>query len=575
MTSAISSRHSPRSLAPAQLERLTVAREELLARIQRVVSDAALTGQARFDLLIGPRGAGKSHFIGLLEARLRASARLAERAIVVALPEARKPTSLVALLAAILREFPEDPEVGPAADAVRSLERQQDANQEQRAVDLIRGRLDGRTLIILLENLDELFDMLGRAGQQRLRNILQTQRRWSIVATSRSLSPAFVKYEAPFHGTFNQHTLEPLSPEGCRDMLAKLADAHGRSGLAEALRTGRGLARVRGIHHLLGGNPRAMAHVFRHLDEQRLDSFELLLPDLADELEPCFREQLTLLSPAQRAIVELLAQSWRPLTVTEIAEREFMGQASVSGALRHLRHAAVVRERKIGREHLYELDDPLHRLVRANQGPREAVEAFARCVRWSYGEGDESTLESPYRYGVQTATATAAADGPAARATPSMGVPDVMLRAWHRGEPLDGPSPGEPASPRELDSPAMVATIVERFSLHESEGDEELSVEQAELLSDLLPLVVPFWLASRRSPRRLWQLAQRASATRFLAMFPGLQSDSPRSAVARLSQPERELIRRLLHDFGDDEGLAELGLLEASNAASAAPRSRG
>jgi DNA-binding transcriptional ArsR family regulator len=390
MTQTPSSRFSPRSLEPTQLERLTVGREELLAQLERVVTSAAVTGQARFDLLIGPRGSGKSHCIGLLAARLRASPQLAERTLVVAPPEALHPTSLVGLLAAVLREFPDDPDAGPTADALRSLQRQQDGNREQRAVDMVRARLEGRSMIILLENLDEHFDMLGREGQQRLRNILQTQRRWSIIATSRTSSPAFAKHEAPFHGTFNQHPLEPLSAEQCRDMLAALAVAHGRIGLADLLRTPKGLSRVRGIHHLLGGNPRAMAFMFRQLDEQRLDHFELTLADLADDLAPYVSEQLTRLSPAQRAIMQLLAESWRPLTVTEIAERSFSSQATTSGALRHLRRDALVQERKLGREHYYELCDPMHRLVRTDA----TLEGFARVIREWYA----SNLEVRPRY---------------------------------------------------------------------------------------------------------------------------------------------------------------------------------
>lgn len=392
--SAISSRFSPRSLAPGQLERLTVAREGLITGLERVVTGAVVSGAARFDVLVGPRGSGKSHCIGLLEGRLRASSQLAERALIVAPPEHVRPTSLVSLLAAVLRELPEDPDVGPASDALQSLQRQKDGNQEQRAVDLIRGRLEGRGLIILLENLDELFEALARAGQQRLRNILQTQRRWSIVASSCSLSPAFVKYEAPFHGTFNRHLLEPLSAEHARDMLAALADAHGRTDLAELLRTPMGMARVRAIHHLLGGNPRAMAFMFRQLDEQRLDHFELTLADLADDLAAYVGEQTARLSPAQRAIVGLLAESWRPLTVTEIAERSFSSQASTSGALRHLRADALVQERKLGREHYYELGDPLHRLARVNPD----IEGFARLIREWYADEPDSAVHLRPRY---------------------------------------------------------------------------------------------------------------------------------------------------------------------------------
>jgi DNA-binding transcriptional ArsR family regulator len=773
MTRAVSSRFSPRSLEPAQLERLTVAREELLARLERVVTDAVVTGQARFDLLLGPRGAGKSHCIGLLEARLRASPQLSGRTIIVAPPEELHPTSLVAFLAAVLREFPDDADVGPVDDALRSLQRQQDGNQEQRAVDLIRARLGNRALVILLENLDELFDMLGREGQQRLRNILQTQRRWSIIASSRSLSPAFVKYEAPFHGTFNQHPLEPLSPEQCRDMLAALAVAHGQIDLEKILRAPKGMARVRGIHHLLGGNPRAMTFMFRQLDEQRLDHFELALADLADELKPYFQEQMTRQSPAQRAIMELLAESWRPLTVTEIAERGFISQASTSGALRNLRRDALVQERKLGREHFYELGDPLHRLARANERPREAIEAFARVIRWWYsddtgwdfsyrrryvlpnfaitaaGEGElgpsyvaattqqamdlhrlpparaveqararlakqespatravlvlaleragdeeaavdeflaalgphgemtsayvldlasigtpraegaaKNSLESPIARALQLVDEACRKPGTVEvrralltgfeRASPTIlrllseqvahssllvqwtlqreyadlgvllgrmrpvsdcpsleaGLPFAIFGAWHHGRlaelvrslgslkdllpvlprlqrvvtsmvimgeiadvprleslralVLGGDAP-EPAL-RDPDllmliSPIMLDAV---YTACEGMSDDNLQAMFG-AVSKYLPGVVPSWLASRRSPRRLWQIAEQLSATVFLDLFPMLQTDSPREALARLPEPERELVRKILEMYDDREGLAELG----------------
>lgn len=534
MTRAFSSRFSPRSLEPAQLERLTIGREQLLTHLERVITGAVVSGQGRFDLLVGPRGAGKSHCIGVLDARLRASAQVMGRAIVVAPPEELHPTSLVALLAAVLREFPDDPDAGPAIDALRSLQRVRDGDGERRAVELIRARLDGRSLVILLENLDELFEMLGREGQQRLRNILQTQRRWSIVASSRSLSPAFVKHEAPFHGTFNQHRLEPLSPEQCRDMLAALADAHGKAELAAALRTSTGLRRVHAIHHLLGGNPRTMAFVFRQLDADRLDHFDLALPDLADDIKPYFQAQTARLSPAQRGVMELLAESWRPLTVTELAEQGFTSQASTSGALRHLRRDQFVSVNVVGREHFYEIADPLHRLVCANERPRDAIQAFARVIGGWYADDVLGDFPTRNRYVL----------------------PDEVRSL---SVAADGSQLGE----RAKDERAVVDALLEGSS-----PDEWLARASMEDADALCSCVYP-WLASRRSPEPLRAILGRVPS--LLERMPALACKTAREAVARLSEPEREFIRKILEAHEDSEGLAELGL----NAASAAPRSRG
>lgn len=407
----VPSRYSPRSLEPAWLERSLIGHTQLVEQVQSAISGAVLGNQARFELLIGPRGIGKSHVLGVLEHRFRSAPQLLERALVVAPSEQLHPLSLVHLLALLLREFPEDPDLGPAEDSVRSLQRQRDGEQERRAVDLINARLDGRSLIIVLENLDLLFDALGRTGQLRLRNILQTQRRWSIVAGSRTLIPAFTKYEAPFHGTFNLHRLEPLSAEQCRDMLAALADAQQRTSLAGLLRSSIGLARVRGLHHLLGGNPRAMATVFRVLDEQRLDHFERLLAELADEITPEFREQLARVSPAQGTIMQVLAESWRPLTVAELAERTFSPQASVSGALRHLRRHELVQALAVGRERYYELADPLHRLARANGRAAADIVAFAGALRRWYAQEPTPADGAPRSYVPQARGQVRAADG--------------------------------------------------------------------------------------------------------------------------------------------------------------------
>jgi hypothetical protein len=174
---------------------------------------------------------------------------------------------------------------------------------------------------------------------------------------------------------------------------------------------------------------------------------------LADDLAPYVREQTARLSPAQRAILQLLAESWRPLTVTEIAERSFSSQASTSGALRHLRADARVQERKLGREHYYELGDPLHRLARVNP----QIERFAR-----------------------------------------------LLREWYADDPHSG------------------AKLQPRYALPDDARMTSVAADTTTMAAGVLS----------------------------------------REAVARLSEPERELVRKVLERSDDREGLVELGFTE-------------
>jgi DNA-binding transcriptional ArsR family regulator len=343
---------------------------------------AVTTGQARFDLVLGPRGAGKSHLLGLVEGRLRKA--LDGSALVAGLPEDLDLSSLIHLLAELLRALPADPESGLLARQLAILAEYPLADARDRAVGMIKAQLRGLPLVIIIENLDVVFSAIGIEGQHQLRSILQTERNWSIVATSRSLSPAFSKESEPFYGTFIARTLEPLSAEGCRAQLVRLAHASGREELARELDTPVGLARVQTLRHVLGSYPRAMAFIFPHLHHDEPEMVERALHELAEELTPYFQEQMGRLSPGQRPLVQLLAEHWTPLSVSEIARATFNAPATTSTHLKYLREDAIVRSTKLGREHFYELADPMFRIARAMKRNDLRATTFLRVLQSWY-----------------------------------------------------------------------------------------------------------------------------------------------------------------------------------------------
>lgn len=374
-----SSRYSPRLLDPGQLEQLTVARESVLRRVVGNMTAAIGAGQGRFDLLVGPAGIGKSHMLGLIEARIRASAALHERLVVVSLPEEFHPSSVLQLLARVLEGLPRDPALPPVAAQLQTVRGRDPSGAADMMVAMIRARLAGRSLLMMLENLDAIFVDLGRKGQARLRRIVQTERGWSICATACS-AIALGKQTEPFHGTFVVEQLEPLSPIECRALMLGLARAHERAKLESWLHSDAALLLVRAAHRLVGGNPRVMATLFHHLDADRPDDLEGLLVRLAEELTPYFRVQMAALSAGQRPVMEFLAERWAPASVKEIAEATFNEQTTVSTHLRALRRDHRVRSLAVGKERYYEIADPLHRLTRALTRDHELAAAIARMA---------------------------------------------------------------------------------------------------------------------------------------------------------------------------------------------------
>ena len=68
--------------------------------------------------------------------------------------------------------------------------------------------------MILVENLNLLFENLGTTGQHELRTFLQEHPFACVIATSQQLFKAVTDRNEPFLGFFHQIQLRPLSLQG-------------------------------------------------------------------------------------------------------------------------------------------------------------------------------------------------------------------------------------------------------------------------------------------------------------------------------------------------------------------------
>jgi DNA-binding transcriptional ArsR family regulator len=376
MTWMRSSRFSPQLVPPAQLEALFVGRRPLLSRIVRQIEETLTQGGGRYDLVIGPRGAGKTHLVRLILHRVRELGL----AVVVDFDEEETPGSYVDLLARLLVRLPSPPGLPSTAEQVTVLRRAPRAEQANLAERMLVARLEGQALWWVVENLDRVLGAIGTDGENRLRRLLQSQLRWSVLGTATRETPAFADPKRSFYKSFSPIELPPFGDHDAHAMLLSLADAHEEHVLRAQLLEPGGFARVRAMRVLLGGNPRAMAFIFPFLRGGRLGDLEGAFYELGEELTPYFQEQMTRLPDGQRVYMEHLASNWRPLTVTELAELTFNEKNTTSGQLRYLRQSRMVTAMAVGRESFYEIAEPLHRLAWAMKQPERLPAAIARFL---------------------------------------------------------------------------------------------------------------------------------------------------------------------------------------------------
>ena len=356
-------RFSPNQTDPELLEAIFVGREALLQNVLEKIADAAAGDATHHVLLYGPRGIGKSHFTSLLHHRMVTDAKLCETVHIAWLNEDETTTSMVQLLVRIYRSLCKS---YPNEYSVEWLDELLNQSQDEITSVLVRrlsARFENRTLVILVENLNLLFENLGTNGQQELRSFLQEHPFACVIATSQQLFKAVTDRSEPFFGFFQQIQLKPLSLEDAQTLLVRIATAKGQSELVAFLNTPDGRGRVRAIHDLAGGNHRVYIVLSGFVTRESLDQLVAPFKKMADDLTPYYQERLRWISPLQRQIVELLCRVHGTLNPKAIARRLLLDQGSVGKQIRILEEIGYLTSTKRGRETFYELSEPLMRLA--------------------------------------------------------------------------------------------------------------------------------------------------------------------------------------------------------------------
>jgi tetratricopeptide (TPR) repeat protein/DNA-binding MarR family transcriptional regulator len=411
------SRFTPSLSSPEALESITVGRSRELERIAELV-DASVTTKAKHHvLLIGPRGIGKTHLISVINHRLQSNTNLKKKMLVVWLREEEwGVSSFPDLLARILRTIAENTENTENEENEKSRLKPEEIESlfdvpppeaARVAIKLLKRAAGKRTLVLLAENLGDIFSGIGEEGQQKLRSFIQENPFISIVATTQSLFPEVSSQTKPFYGFFRPYHLNGLTFDEAVNLLVKIAELKKDASLAAYLKTPEGRARVRAVHHLVGGNPRLYVIFSEFLSRSTVEDLVTPFMKMLDELTPYYQERMRWLSPQQRQIVEIMCDAGKPISVKDIARRAFVTHQTASSQLKQLREHNYVNSRQFGRESLYELREPLMRLtVEVKKKRGEPIRLLVDFLRLWYSPdeiqsriemlGGEPSLESNY-----------------------------------------------------------------------------------------------------------------------------------------------------------------------------------
>ena len=361
------SRYSPGNMDRESLEALFVGRREVMDDVLSRVTTSVRSPEKHFVLLVGPRGSGKTHFLALAYHRLldRLDTDDARNRVAVALlnEEEWGVASYLDLLVRILRALAgQAPALDAEIDRIYERFSKDPADAEAFAVELLRQHTRGKTLLILCENLMDLFHGLDEEGQKRWRATIQEDANWTIVATTPSLFAAVTLQDNPFYGFFTIRKMEKIDFDTGLDLLARKAVHDDKTELADFLRTPLGRARARAIHHLAAGNHRAYVVLFDFLDKESLEDLVGPFMHMVDDLTPYYQDRMRQLPPAQRKLVEFLCLEGKPASIKEISTPCLMSQQTAAKQIGELAAAGFVSRTRSGRNTFCELAEPLMRI---------------------------------------------------------------------------------------------------------------------------------------------------------------------------------------------------------------------
>ncbi|XXF76367.1 tetratricopeptide repeat protein [Myxococcaceae bacterium GXIMD 01537] len=371
------------------LERLFVGRHKIFNDVLKRLL-ASCTGQGKhYILLVGPRGSGKTHFVSLLAHKLRTDPRHQEatRSLKIAhLNEEEWGVAsfldLVVRVLSSLASTHQSSSLRSQLDAIYTLyARNADAALAE-AERTLTNFIGGDTLLLICENLFDIFEGLGEEGQKRWRSLIQENPYWTILATTPALFSGVRLQDSPFYGFFTVRNLDKLSFEAAVELLRQKATVDGRRDLSDFIGTPTGRARVRAIHHLAGGNHRVYVIMSDFLSQESLDDLVAPFMRMVDDLTPYYQDRMRQLAPQQRKVVEFLCHETRPVVVKDIAARCLMSQQTAAKQISELVRLGVVARTKRGRETFCELAEPLMRIcIEVKDNRTEHLRLFVSFLR--------------------------------------------------------------------------------------------------------------------------------------------------------------------------------------------------
>jgi tetratricopeptide (TPR) repeat protein len=352
--------------SPEHLEELLIGRKDIVDAIEKSVHQGLLNNQNIQHLLIGTRGSGKTHVMHVLFNRFSNDNVITDKAIIGYMVEEEIGIDslfslIIRIFEAFIRWSSNNEEKLSWKTKINLLKDLKPYEREDKAKEFLLKFLDERKLLLLIENINEVFIGMKKTGQARLRDFIQQYEKVNIIATSQVLFADIQNEDKPFHNFFKITHLDRLSEEETKRLLQTFARTEGPPELESHFQTNRGISQMKSIHFLSGGNHRLIALFYEFLKiDIKSDMADPFLKTL-DKLKPYYESFIRYLPPQQQKIIHFLALKHQPQLGSVVAKECFLTPGGTSKQMNELQNKGFIEAHRMGRDNKYELAEPMLR----------------------------------------------------------------------------------------------------------------------------------------------------------------------------------------------------------------------
>ena len=340
-------------------------------------------------IVIGPRGSGKTTLLLRVAAEIGRDPALQAIWFPVVFPEESYGISTcgefwLQCLFNLAQQVPrneDEPELHRTYEELLAVQDDRILTDLALAAILDFATTKGKRLVLLVENLNSLFDEIGNpeAGWE-LRKTLQCEPRIFLLGSATSRFAEIDNLKRALYDLFQVHTLQRLDTEACATLWRSVSE---RDIAPRAIRS---------LEILTGGNPRLLSIVAEF--GSRLSFRELMedLLDLVDDHTEYFRSHLEALGAQERRVYLALAALWKPSTANEVSAIARLSSSHCSALLKRLvDRGEVIHSGGTPRRREYYLAQRMYNiyyLLRRGRGTNQVVEALVRFMTAFYSESE-------------------------------------------------------------------------------------------------------------------------------------------------------------------------------------------